>query len=200
MHLVQMSESLGDYLLSSPVIDYSHPAVRQAALTASAGSPDEIGRAKSIFEFVRDRISHTFDAGADEVTCSASGVLAYGHGTCYAKSHLLAAMMRCSGVPAGFCYQLLEDEASPSGHVLHGLNAIYLKSMNKWVRLDARGNKPGVNVQFNPDRDMLAYLVDERLGESEDPRIFATPAESVIRALTTNLTAKMLEGNLPNSL
>lgn len=200
MRLVQMSDSPGDYLKSSPVIDYNHEAVRQAAIAASAQAHDEIEIAKAIFEFVRDRIPHTFDIGASEVTCSASNVLAYGHGTCYAKSHLLAAMMRCSGVPTGFCYQLLVNDDSPSGHVLHGLNAIYVKSLNKWVRLDARGNKPGVNVQFHLDRDMLAYRVDERLGESEDPRIFALPAESVIKALTTNATARALEGSLPDSL
>lgn len=195
-----MSDSPGDYLKPSPVIDYGHKEVRQAALAASAHTHDEIELTKAIFEFVRDRISHTFDIGADEVTCSASSVLAYGHGTCYAKSHLLAAMMRCSGVPTGFCYQLLADDDSPSGHVLHGLNAIYIKSLNKWVRMDARGNKPGVNVQFDPGMDMLAYRVDEGFGESEDPRIFAVPAESVIKALTTNATAKTLKYNLPDSL
>ncbi len=41
----------------------------------------------------------------------------------------------------------LEDEESPV--VIHGLNAIYLKSINKWIRLDSRGNKPDVNAQFS---------------------------------------------------
>lgn len=159
----------------------------------------DIEVAKAIFEFVRDDISHTFDIGAIEVTCRASDVLKYGHGTCYAKSHLLAAMMRCSGIPAGLCYQRLADD-SPSGYVLHGLNAIYLNGLNRWMRLDARGNKPGVNVKFDAGSDMLAYNVDESMGESEEPRIFVEPAESVITALTTNKTARALAASLPDRL
>lgn len=200
MRLIQMSESMADYLGSSRVIDHDHMAIRRTALMVSAHARDELEVAKAVFEFVRDHISHTFDIGAGEVTCSASEVLMQSHGTCYAKSHLLAAMMRCSGVPAGFCYQVLADCDSPSGHVLHGLNAIYLKSQGKWIRIDARGNKPGIDVQFDPRKDMLAYHADEGRGESEDPRIFTVPAESVIRALTMNETAKALKGNLPDSL
>ena len=34
-------------------------------------------------------------------------------------------------------------------YCLHGLNWIYLKEFG-WYRVDARGNKEGVNAQFNP--------------------------------------------------
>jgi len=36
------------------------------------------------------------------VTCKASDVLIYGTGYCYAKSHLLAALLRANAIPAGF--------------------------------------------------------------------------------------------------
>jgi hypothetical protein len=45
---------------------------------------------------------------------------------------------------------------------LHGLNAIYLKNFG-WYRVDARGDKEGVNAQFNPPYEKLAF----ELGESE---------------------------------
>ncbi len=108
------------------------------------------------------------------MTCNASDVLRYRHGTCYAKSHLLAAILRYLGMPAGFCYQKLRDKDSPSGYALHGLNAVYFPSLNRWIRLDARGNKPYVNLLFDPGSDILAYKIDETLGESEDPRILLT--------------------------
>ncbi len=144
-------------------------------------------------------IRHTFDIGANEVTCKASDVLKYRHGLCYAKSHLLAAMLRYSDIPAGFCYQRLKDDDSPSGFVLHGLNAVYFKDPGRWVRMDARG-KPGVTVLFDAGRDTLVYRADESFGESEDPRIYAKPAESVIRALTTYGDAKALARNMPDSV
>jgi transglutaminase-like putative cysteine protease len=198
MRLIQVSGDLNDYLASSAVIDYGDEAVALKASRLSADAHNDTGKARAFFEFVRDDIRHTFDAGAEEVTCKASDVLKFGHGTCYAKSHLLAAMLRCSGIPAGFCYQRLADDDSPTGFVLHGLNAAFLKGPDKWVRLDARGNKPGVNVQFDIGSDMLAFGVDESLGESEDPRIFAEPADSVIKALTINRTAKALSRSLPD--
>jgi len=36
---------------------------------------------------------------------------------------------------------------------------VYLAEFNKWIRLDARGNKEGVNAQFSIDQEQLAYLV-----------------------------------------
>jgi len=44
----------------------------------------------------------------DVVTCSASEVLREGTGICFAKSHLLAALLRAVGIPAGLCYQVYQ--------------------------------------------------------------------------------------------
>lgn len=41
------------------------------------------------------------------VTCSASDVLQHRSGICYAKSNLLAALLRKEGIPTRFCYQRL---------------------------------------------------------------------------------------------
>ena len=55
---------------------------------------------------------HSADINEDILTYTASQVLSAGHGICFAKSHLLAAILRCKSVPAGFCYQklILDDE------------------------------------------------------------------------------------------
>ena len=200
MQLLQVSSDISDYLVSSDVIDFDNEAIKIAVRRITADMPDEMSMAKAIFEFVRDDIRHTFDAGADEVTCKASDVLKNGHGVCYAKSHLLAAMMRCSGIPAGFCYQLLASDTYPGKYEVHGLNAIYLKSLDRWVRVDARGNKPGVNVQFDINSDMRAFKPDEGRGERDDRRIFAAPVESVLKTLIANKDAKTLAHNLPENL
>ncbi len=199
MQLILANDNPAEYLALSHVIDYDDLAIQQMARRISRGAHSDVEIIQSCFEFVRDEISHTFDIGAGEVTCSASDVLRYGHGTCYAKSHLLAAILRYLGIPAGFCYQRLRDKDSTSGYALHGLNAVYFTGLDRWIRLDARGNKPYVNLRFDPGSDMLAYNINESLGESEDARIFATPAESVIRALTTSANAKMLSCSLPDA-
>jgi transglutaminase-like putative cysteine protease len=199
MQLMPVSDDPCDYLAKSRVIDFDDISIRRTAQSLSTGTGSEAETIRACFEFVRDGISHTFDIGASEVTCSASEVMKYGHGTCYAKSHLLAAILRSLGIPAGFCYQRLRDEDTPSGYALHGLNAVYYSSLKKWIRLDARGNKPYVNVRFEPGTDILAYAIDESQGESEDARIFDIPAESVITALIMSKDAKMLACRLPDA-
>ena len=89
------------------------------------------------------------DIQSTNVTCKASDVLKERQGICYAKSHLLAALLRAQGVPTGFCYQrLLLGATAEDGHCIHGLNAVYIDTEQRWVRLDARGNKPDVRAEF----------------------------------------------------
>lgn len=64
-------------------------------------------------------------------------------GFCYAKSHLLAALLRANGIAAGLCYQRLSVNGGGTPYCLHGLNAVFLKDFG-WYRVDARGNKPGI--------------------------------------------------------
>ena len=68
-------------------------------------------------------------------------------GICWAKSNLFAALLRANNIPAGICYQRLTLGDTPdTGYCIHALNAVYIKSINKWIRLDARGNKNGINA------------------------------------------------------
>eukprot|EP01032_Pedospumella_encystans_P034617 gene34617-39136_t len=69
---------------------------------------------------------------------------------------------------------------------LHGLNAVYLEG-HGWYRIDARGNKPGVDAQFAPPREQLAFPVlapDER----DLPEIWAEPLPVVVEALQRHAT------------
>ncbi len=51
------------------------------------------------------------------------------------------------------------------GYCIHALNAVYLASINRWIRLDARGNKPGVKAEFSIHKEKLAFAVHEEFDE-----------------------------------
>ncbi len=95
-------------------------AKRKQSTPSAATIPLKLGHS---IPGVRDNVSHTRDASREEVTCAASEVLAAGTGICYAKSHLLAALLRAVGIPAGFCYQVYHEplHVSDSKIALHGL-------------------------------------------------------------------------------
>jgi transglutaminase-like putative cysteine protease len=169
------SDRLNDYLTADAVVDHEHPAIRAqaAALRAKDGNPVE--SAKAAFLFVRDEVEHVIDARDPRVTWRASDVLRERVGICHAKAHLLAALLRAQGIPAGFCYQELS--------ALHGLNAVYLHG--KWSRLDARGNRTGAGGEFSLDVEKLAWPVDAANGERDHPEIHPAPAPVVVEFLMT---------------
>ncbi len=104
------------------------------------------------------------------------------------------------GIPAGMCYQVLRYDESSDRLVLHGLNSVYLASLGRWIRVDARGNKDGVNAQFSVDREQLAFPVDPALGESTCDTVFVRPLPSVVDCLTSSATVTELMANLPQSV
>ena len=134
--------------------------------------------------------------------CTASQVLKAGHGICFAKSHLLAAILRSRGIPAGFCYQkiVLNDDADVPELVYHGLNGVYLREHDKWIRLDARGNKEGVNAQFNIDTEQLAFPIRTDKGEQDDFTVYPVPDKEIIDVLTSNNSRAQLWAVLPMQL
>lgn len=177
------SANIQDYLKRTEVIDYDDELIISKCRELENDITDEINQIKRIYEFVRDEISHSGDIDIQEVTCKASEVLRSGHGICCAKSHLLAAMLRYFAVPTGFCYQKLCSDNDADRKVLHGLNAVYLKSFNKWVRLDARGNKEGVDAQFSVDEEKIAWPVNKELGEEDNEIIYMEPNSIVIEVM-----------------
>lgn len=185
-----------EFLAASTYLDYDHPAVaaQAAVLAAGADSPREIAR--RCFEFVRDEIKHSWDYQLNPVTCKASDVLRHGTGYCYAKSHLLAALLRANGIPAGLCYQRLSVGDSGAPYCLHGLNAVYLPEFG-WYRIDARGNKPGVAAAFTPLVEQLAFAIREA-AERDLPEIWAEPLPVVVEALTKYDDVLAVAANLPD--
>lgn len=202
MNLICESQVVEDYLGESEEVDYRHFAVREKAEELYAGSLNETEFVKRAFEFVRDDIAHSWDIQSSRITCNASETLHFGEGICYAKSNLLCAILRSKGIPAGFCYQRLTLGDTPdTGYCLHALNAVYLQEIDKWIRLDARGNKAGVHAEFSLNEEKLAFKVRNEFGEIDYSHIYATPQSKTIQALKqgTNCITMYLHG-LPSSL
>ena len=195
------SEDINEYLKCDEVIDFYYNDVSKLADQLYSESESETEFVKMAYEYVRDMISHSADISADTVTCSASEVLKAGHGICFAKSHLLAAILRSKSVPAGFCYQklILDDETAPV-LIYHGLNGVYLREYGKWIRLDARGNKPGVNAQFSIDSEQLAFPIRPEKGEVDVPVIYADPDTEIVKTLQSYGLRSELWDNLPMKL
>lgn len=177
------SANIQDYLKRTEIIDYDSELIVSKCHELENGSTDEIDLIKKIYEFVRDEISHSGDIDVQEVTCKASEVLSAGHGICCAKSHLLAAMLRYFSIPTGLCYQKLCSDNDADRKVLHGLNAVFLKDHEKWVRLDARGNKEGVDAQFSVDEEKIAWHANKDLREEDNDIIYMEPNSIVIEIM-----------------
>ncbi|SFV03894.1 transglutaminase-like domain-containing protein [Pseudoduganella namucuonensis] len=185
-----------DYLAFSTWIDGDQPNVARKAAELAAGAKTDAEIAARCFEFVRDEIKHSWDHKLNPVTCRASDVLHHGTGYCYAKSHLLAALLRANRIPAGLCYQRLAVGTEGPPFCLHGLNAVFLEQYG-WYRIDARGNKPGVDAQFTPPREQLAFPVLAPQ-ERDLPEIWAEPLPVVLDALMNHASVLAVAENLPD--
>ena len=180
------------------VVQADDPAVVALAheLRTNASSLEEF--AEAAFVWVRDEVGHSFDVQDRRVTVTAADVLEQRVGLCYAKSHLLAALLRSQGVPTALCYQLLHDENN-GGFVLHGLVAVYLRGA--WHRQDPRGNKEGVDAQFSLAQERLAWAADTTIGEQDGSTLHAAPARSVIEVLRgADDMLELYESRLPTTL
>ena len=201
MNIVLYSNRMDEYLKHDDVIDYEKEAIVELADTLFQKADNELDFIKITYEFVRDHISHSADINEDIITCTASEVLKAGHGICFAKSHLLAALLRCKSIPAGFCYQkiILDDEVAPV-LIYHGLNGVYIKEYKKWIRLDARGNKTGVNAQFSIEAEQLAFPIRPKMGEADGFIVYSDPDIKVLEKLRKNKTRTELWDDLPTEL
>ena len=46
-----------------------------------------------------------------------------------------------------------------TGYCIHALNTVYIASIDKWIRLDARGNKEGIDAEFSIEDEKLAFHI-----------------------------------------
>jgi len=202
MNLICESANLDDYLFELDEVNYSNSIIQDKISELFNSNQTDEEKVRSAFEFVRDEIFHSWDIQGRRVTRAASEVLYHKEGICYAKSNLLAALLRSQGIPTGFCYQRLMLFDSPEkGFCLHAMNAVYLTSLNKWVRIDARGNKPGIDAQFSLDEEKLAFSVNKKLGEKDYTGIYSKPNFKTMEVLQKNTDAlEMYKHHLPESI
>jgi transglutaminase-like putative cysteine protease len=183
------------YLKSSEFIDSDNRNIKEQAKILAENQNSDYEIAKNCFEYVRDEIRHSWDYKLNPVTCKASEVLQHKTGYCYAKSHLLAALLRANNIPTGLCYQRLALEEENS-FCLHGLNAIYLKNYG-WYRVDPRGNNNDVKAGFTPPDEKLAFKVSNKL-EADFPEIWYEPLKMVTDILTSKKNFLEVYKNLPD--
>jgi ribosomal protein S18 acetylase RimI-like enzyme len=176
-----ISINMQEYLQNSEIIDWQNPEILKLAKQLASKHQTTADIAKASFEWVRDRIHHSYDDRMNPVTCRASDVLKYRTGYCFAKSHLLAALLRANQIPAGLCYQRLSIDDLGAPYSLHGFNAIFLPEIG-WYRVDPRGNRDDINAQFSPPHEQLAYKI-KLPQEADFENIFPEPLPIVVNVL-----------------
>jgi len=189
--------NMENFLKETDLINFSDPAVQKLSKTLAKGINSDIEIAKNCFIYVRDEIKHSGDIKYNGVTTyKASDVLKHKTGWCYSKSILLAALLRANNIPTAFCYQRLScSEYIKDIYCLHGLNAIYLKDFG-WYRVDSRGNKEGINAQFNPPYEELAFELQEN--EFNLKELYEEPLPEVIKALKSFTSYDEMIHNFPD--
>ncbi|SFE07672.1 hypothetical protein SAMN05216238_1088 [Lentibacillus persicus] len=84
------------------------------------------------------------------------------------------------------------------GYCIHALNAIFLSSKNKWIRIDARGNKRGIDAQFSINEEKLAFKANEDKDEKDYPMIYVNPHPKTLSTLKNHTDAvEMYKHHLP---
>ena len=155
------------YLEETETIDYSHPIIQEKVNELKQNSPSQLSYIENAYRFVRDEIPHSWDIRSKIVSRKASEVLMNRTGICWTKSCLLASLLRANGIPSGISYQSLTraDDDNSEGYLIHALNTVFIKELNMWIRLDARGNKENVHAEFSLDEERLAFPIRNQLGE-----------------------------------
>lgn len=184
------------FLKATDIIDSTHPAIVAAAAEIVGDAKEDEEIARRCFRWVRDEVRHSSDHAVPVVTCTASDVLRHRIGFCYAKSHLLAALLRARGIPAALCYQRLAFDDSAAGFFLHGLVAVHLRH-HGWYRIDPRGGRLASASDFTPPVERLPYI--PRLpGEQDLPERFPDAMACVATTLRQWPTAAEVRAHLPD--
>jgi transglutaminase-like putative cysteine protease len=187
------------FLAENHYVDFSEQIIRTKAAELFDGITDDTQKARIAFEFVRDKIPHSFDIDATIITAKASDVLRHKTGICHAKANLLAALLRSQDIPTGFCYQhctIMDDDSA--GYCVHCYNAVWLDE--RWIRLDARGNKPGVNAQFSLEKPVLAFPLRLEYDEYFWPGIYASPHAETMTMLERADSLEYIIKNIPDKV
>jgi len=181
-------EDFDNFLAETDLINFSDATIQALVAqlkSVAKNSSDEIELTKLAYNFVRDEINHAMDDAKYSTlvpNLKASEVLRGKVAFCFGKSVLLCAILRGMKIHCGFSDQLLMlDETVSDRKIIHTVNAVYLKSLKKWIRLDARGNKPeDVNAEFSLDEEKLAYEARAEFSEINNLGIYANVSNCAI--------------------
>ena len=188
--MLKIQENINSYLTFSHYIDGDNPSIQRKAAELKERSENEIELVKNTYYFVRDEIKHSWDVQDKRVTITATDVLREQVGICWAKANLLVALLRANEIPAGICYQRLTLGDTPdTGYCIHALNAVNIQTKNKWIRLDARGNKEGVNAEFSIDKERLAFPIRAEYDEIDYKTVYAEPLQMTMDILEKSTDA-----------
>lgn len=190
---------LSIFLSEDHYVDFSAPIIQEKSAVLFDETMPDTEKAKTAFEYVRDEIPHSFDVNTNNITARASDVLKYKTGICHAKSNLLAALLRAQGIHTGFCFQrltLADDDSI--GYCLHCYNAIFLQG--HWIKVDARGNKKGINAQFSLGEPILAFPIRAEYEEYTWAGIFANPNISTMNMLDNAKSIQDIIDNIPSEI
>ena len=185
-----------EFLQPTAIIDSDNPTIVATAKEIAGDATNEEEVARRCFLWVRDSVRHSSDYQISIVTCTASDVLKHRAGFCYAKSHLLAALLRARGIPAALSYQRLALDSTGSAFFLHGLVSVYLQR-HGWYRIDPRGDKPGVVSDFSPPVERLPFK-PKLDGEVDLVERFPDAMACVVSSLHQWPTAEEVRANLPD--
>jgi transglutaminase-like putative cysteine protease len=191
--------NLNAFLAEDKYVDFSAQNIQDKAVELFNGITDDIQKASIAYEFVRDEISHSFDINAKIITAKASDVLKHKTGICHAKANLLAALLRSQRIPSGFCFQhitLMNDDSA--GYCVHCYNAVVLEG--RWIKLDARGNKTGVNAQFSLNEPVLAFPCRPQYDEYLWTGIYVAPHIETMRMLEQANSLEYIIKNIPDKI
>jgi transglutaminase-like putative cysteine protease len=98
--------------------------------------------------------------------------------------------------------QLTRGATPETGYCIHALNTVYLASQKRWIRVDARGNKPGIDAQFSLNEEQLAFPVREQYGEIDYRINHPEPHPRIIETLESHEDCQVMygTGRLPTDL
>ena len=185
------------FLQATEYIDYNSEIIQNKAMELFNENMSNAEKARIAYEFVRDEIPHSFDCNAKIITAKASEVLKHKTGICHAKANLLTALLRLQGIPTGFCFQRLTLSNDDSiGYGIHAYNAVFLD--NKWIKLDARGNKKGVNAQFSMNEPILAFPIRADYDECFYKGIYAYSHIPSMQMLEKAKSIQDIRENIPD--
>ena len=184
------------FLEATKYVDYHEEVIQQMVRKLFSDGMSDLEKTRAAYEFVRDEIPHSFDCNATIIVAKASDVLRYQNGICDAKANLLAALLRSQNIPTGFCYEHITLVADDSlGYCVHAYNAAYLDG--RWIKLDARGNKEGINSQFSMGEPMLSYPPRAEYDEYFFRWIYANPHQKTMDMLEAADSIQYIMDHIP---